>query len=309
MTKVIISTWKPWSNTAISLQERVDQVKVAQAEICLKGSNSKYLYGPDTWGIFKIYPWKGKSNDDLERLCKEQGVKVQLWDFPYLQYPQGSADAVNESIARWNPTDVDLDVEGRYAKNYPYNTGAFLRGLGRVKVRFWLQSYRRPDLHREIRWEKWLKYKDETGKYIIHGLAPQAYPIWSEDWPADFKRMIDEYMKILEPIGRVDMPWLPTLPTFSEHGWTPKVDDLIHGCDYLKERLGDRLVGFNFWRQGFLFKTEFQPILSYINTLYEPEEPIEPIRNDWYTEVDSIAKAAGWNITKLIPPEAHSHEG
>jgi hypothetical protein len=34
MTKVIISTWKPWSNTAISLQERVDQVKVGWRPTC-----------------------------------------------------------------------------------------------------------------------------------------------------------------------------------------------------------------------------------------------------------------------------------
>ncbi len=191
--KTVISTWRPWTNTQVTLQQRVDMALAAQAEICIKGSNSQYLYGVDSWNIFKVFPYKDKSNDDLERLCKANGVKVQLWDFPYLQYPSGSARAVNDSIARWNPADVWLDIEGGYAKKYPGSTGPFLRALGNATVRYWLQSYRRPDLHPEILWSKWLKYKDPAGKYIIHGLGPQAYPIHSTDWEADFKRMVDEY--------------------------------------------------------------------------------------------------------------------
>ena len=306
--RVLLSTWKPWNNVSVSLQDRVDMAKMANAEICIKGSNASYIYGPDTWNIFKVWPYKGKSNDDLERLCKQQNVKVQLWDFPYLQYVAGSANAVNESIARWNPADVWLDVEGSYAKNYPGNTGPFLRSLGNVSVRFWLQSYRRPDLHPEIKWLKWLKYKDPLGKYIIHGLGPQAYPIWSKDWVADFKRMVDEYEKLLAAAGRPDMPWFPTLPTFTERGWTPRVDDMIHGCDYLKERLGERLIGFNFWRQDFLFKPEYAPILHYINTLYEPDlPPPPPARDDWYTDIHGFARASGYPPVNPMPPPAHTH--
>jgi hypothetical protein len=302
MKKVFISTWRPWTNVAVSLQQRVDMAIDANAEICIKGSNSTYIYGPETWNIFKIYPYKGKSNDDLERLCKANGVKVQLWDFPYLQWPQGSANAINESISRWNPTDVDLDVEGNYAKDWGGNTGPFLRGLGVARARFWLQSYRRPDLHREIKWAKWLSYKDPNGQYIIHGLSPQAYPIWSRDWAMDLTRMVQEYEKYLQPIGRLDMPWMPTLPTFTERGWTPDVTDLIHGVDALRDMLGERLVGFNFWRQSFLFKPEFASILSYIKTLYEPG-PVESGRDDWFAQMDNEALNHGWDVGAKLPPE------
>jgi hypothetical protein len=150
--------------------------KTARAEIGIKGSDGTRIYGPNTWNIFKIPPYKGKSNDDLELVCKQPNnrLKVQLWCFPYLQYPQGSANAVNEAIARWNPTDVHLDVEGWWAKRYPSGTGPFLRGLGKNRARFWLQSYRRPDYHPEIQWEKWLSYKDPNSQYIIHGLGPKS---------------------------------------------------------------------------------------------------------------------------------------
>ncbi|MCK4821418.1 hypothetical protein KA005_36975 [bacterium] len=306
--RVLLSTWKPWNNVSVSLQDRVDMAKVANAEICMKGSNASYIYGPNTWNIFKVWPYKGKSNDDLELICKQNNLKVQLWDFPYLQYPTGSANAVNESITRWNPQDVWLDVEGGYAKNYPTGTGPFLRGLGNVSVRFWLQSYRWPYYHPKIKWLKWLKYKDPLGRYIIHGLGPQAYPMWSKDWLADFKRMVDEYEKLLVLAGRPDIPWFPTLPTFSERGWTPSVVDVIAGCDYLKERLGDRLVGLNFWRQGFLFKPEYAPILHYINMLYEPDlPPPPPVRDDWFTDIQGFARASGYPPPNPIPPPAHTH--
>lgn len=301
--RVFIATWRPWTNTLVTLQQRVDQVIGARAEFAIKGSNSTYIYGPETWSIFKAWPYKGKSNDDLERLAKDNGVKVQLWDFPYLQWPQGSADAINESINRWNPTDVWLDVEGSYAKDYPGNTGPFLRGLGVARVNYWLQSYRRPDYHPEIKWSKWLSYKDPEGKYIVHGLGPQAYPIGASDWAKDFGWMLDEYDKLLAPLGRQDMPWMPTLPTFTEQGWTPTVDQMIHGVDFLVAELGERLKGIQFWRQDFLFKAEFKPILDYIGTLFEPEEPEVPVRDDWFVQMDHGARASGWDITADLPAE------
>lgn len=301
--RVLLSTWKQvWTNAALGLQQRVDMAIDARAEICIKGTNATGLYGPETWGIFKIWPYKGKSNDDFERLCKANGVKVQLWDYPYLQWPQGSADAVNESIARWNPADVKLDIEGKHAKYWPGNTGPFLRGLGVARSRFWLQSYRRPDVHPEIKWTKWLSYKDPNGQYIIHGLSPQAYPIWSTDWARDFERMVDEYEKLLQPIGRMDMPWMPTLPTFTERGWTPKLVDMIDGVDYLIDRLGSRLKGFNFWRQEFLFRPEYAAILAYIKTLATPEGP-EPGRDDWYAQMNHGAEQHGWDVDAELPPE------
>jgi hypothetical protein len=301
--KIILSTWKPWTNVSVTLQQRVDMALLTQAEICIKGSNSSYLYGVDSWNMFKVYPYKGKSNDDFERLCKANGVKVQLWDFPYLRYAAGSARAVNDSIARWNPADVWLDIEGSYAKNYPGSTGPFLRSLGVAPVRYWLQSYRRPDLHPEILWLKWLKYKDPAGKYIIHGLGPQAYPIKSTDWVADFKRMVDEYDKLCAAAGRPDMPWFPTLPTFTEWGWTPLLKDIVIGVDYLRVRLGERLIGINFWRQDFLFKPEYAGILAYIGTLYEPDEQPTPERNDWFTNIDAWCLGEGGPVFRPMPPE------
>ena len=278
--KVFISTWQPWAwgNRNISLQDRVDMAKNARAELCMKGTHATGLYGPNTWNMFKLYLWaRGKSNDDLELLAKQNNLPVQLWCFPFLQYPAGSARAINDAIARWNPTDVFLDVELRYAKDYYYNTGAFLRSLGPVNdIRFWLQSYRRPDYHPEIVWNKWLTYKDPNGKRIIHGVAPQAYPMGSQDFVSDFQRMVTKYAKILDIANRRDIPWFPTLPTFSERGWEPTLDAMIGGVDFLKQELGSRLTGLNFWQQDWLLKTENTRMRTYIGTLASDVQPPSP---------------------------------
>lgn len=276
--RVILSNWKQW-DYSYSMQDRADMAKTARAEIAMKGSDGTVIYGPNTWYRFKTPPYKGKSNDNLELVCKQSNnrVKVQLWCFPYLRYHQGSANAINEAIARWNPDDVDLDIEGYWAKDYPEYTGPFLRSLGQVNVRFWLQSYRIPSYHPQIQWEKLLSYKDVNGRYIIHGLAPQAYPIQSHDFVRDYARMVAEYDKLTTKVGRPDMPWFPTMPTFTEKGWTPTVNDMIAGCDFLIKELGERLIGFNFWRQDYLFQPDWKPILTYINTLSSQEPPPPPV--------------------------------
>jgi hypothetical protein len=276
--RVLLSTWKPWTKIGISLQHRVDMAKAVRAELCIKGTNGGSLYGPSTWAIFLVPPYKGKSNDDLELLCKAQDppIPVPMWCYIYLSNPHGSADAINRALDRWNSKDVFFDIEGT-SKNYPQNTGPFLRTLGDSRARYWLQSYRRPDYHPEIQWEKLLTYKDSNGNYIIHGLSPQAYPLQSQDFVADFERMIKVYDELLDKVDRPEMPWFPTLPTFTQSGWTPTAEAMRDGVDYLANTLGDRLKGLNFWRQYFLFTPEYDDMLAYILSIYPEEPEPEPV--------------------------------
>jgi hypothetical protein len=53
------------------------------------------------------------------------------------------------------------------------------------------------------------------------------------------------------------------------------------GCDYLIGELGDKLIGFNFWRQDYLFRPDWQPMLHYINTLATdvPPPPVKVPQN------------------------------
>jgi hypothetical protein len=272
--KVLISTWKPWRVIkGATLAERVLQAQKAHAGLCIKATDGAGLYGPESWGIFKLPQYAGKSNDDLERLAKSQGVGVDLWCYVYLVDPAGEANAIRQAVARWNPSEVFIDAEGDAKKN-ARNLGAFLRSLGRLPARVWLQSYRRPDLHRELGWQKWLSY-EEKGRYIIDGLAPQAYPIGAKSYVDDYTKMFEKNERLLEIVKRPNAPYFLTLPAFEERGWTPQIHQLGIGLLHLSDDLDQRVQGLNFWRQQFLFTPEFAPMFTFIQSMGRASEKQE----------------------------------
>ena len=100
----------------------------------------------------------------------------------------------------------------------------------------------------------------------------------SQDFVSDFTRMVIEYAKVLDRVNRRDIPWFPTLPTFSEHGWEPTLNAMVGGVDFLTNELGSRLIGLNFWQQDWLFKIENAGVRSYIGTLAEDVPPPPPTK-------------------------------
>lgn len=259
----LISTWQPWRLTGgAPLPDRVQQAKDAHARLCIKAVNGTYAYGSEHYAFFKVPPYLGKSNDDLERLAKQAGVGVDIWCYIYLASPEAEARAVRDAVTHYNPQHCFIDVE-HHAKANQANTGSFLRALGRLPCQVWLQSYRRPDFHPEIQWAKWLTYKAD-GRFIIDGISPQAYPIKSQDFYGDFQRMVNACEKYLDIYRDDPLPWFPTLPSFSEWGWTPLASSYDAGIKYLTNRLQSRMKGLNHWRQGFLFQPAFSGILQHI---------------------------------------------
>jgi len=232
------------------------------------------LYGLETAAIFKQPYSHGKDNDSLERMSKAEGVGIDIWCYMTLRDPAREARTIQDAIARWNPKNVFLDVEAD-AKKWKANTGAFLRSLGYQRTcSVWLQSYYRPFYHMEIDWHKWFTYIGDGG-YIITGNSPQAYP-YSDNIIPRYELMIQEYGKILSEAGRPDIPWYPTLPVFSEGGWTATAPVLEKGYNFLEKELGDCFVGSNFYRQDFLLDPKYQDIYSWILTLEATPTPPTP---------------------------------
>ena len=266
MTHIQASTWRPWVSAVWDRHSIADQVALCQKlqadSVSIKGTNGIYVYGAkENFNPVSVY--KNHSNDALEQAAKEVGLEVDMWCWVDMKYPDREAEAIHKAVKRWNTKRVKIDVE-HTAKTNKANTGAFLRALDSLqyvengafrRCEVYLQSYRRPDYHPDILWQKWLTYRADDGQYIISGLAPQAYPIKSHDFPADFKRMIETNMVELQKAGRQDVPWHVTLPTFRESGWNPTVKDLVDGIDYLRAALGKDLVGVDYWRIGQLWES------------------------------------------------------
>ena len=279
----VVSVWKPWSLATwpnnISIKDQVNAaITLGVRAIAIKGTNREWVYGAK-----ENLPWPHNkySNDHIEQEAKAQGLEVDLWCYLSLKYPAVEAEAVRQANARWNPRNIYLDAQG-HAKPYAHNTGAFLRSMGRLyrhdgtPVKVWLQSYRRPSLHPEIDWVKWLSYVGQDKLYLIDGIASQAYYVGTQDSIGDYKRMLADYDKLEMEINRT-LNWFVTLPTYREHGWQPTPESLEAGINFLRDTLEDRLIGLNFFRLGWLMNEQLTDVwsmlLAYDWGLEEEPEP------------------------------------
>jgi len=271
MTKLdlVCSVWKPWSLATwpnfISIENQVKAAVVLGVRaIAIKGTNRDVIYGAKEK---MLPPYNQYSNDHIEQEAKAQGLEVDLWCWVDCKNPEAQAKAIKDAVTRWNPRNVKLDVEGGVAKKYAYNTGAFLRSLRRLHrhdgtpVKVWLQSYRRPDLHLEISWHRWLTYVGQDGQYLLEGIAPQAYYVGTQDSIGDYTRMLVAYDKLESEIHRT-LEWHVTLPTYRENGWQPTADSLEAGISFLRNELGDRLKGVDFFRLGWLMNDRLSDVMT-----------------------------------------------
>lgn len=253
-------------------------------ELCLRTPVYGTPYGDHTLPYYQGMNLNANTdNVAIEKAAKAAGLKVSLWPVILLYNWAGEAQAIKNEVIRYNPDRVFLDAEGNI-KNHIANLGAFLNSQGKLKCPTHLQSYRRADLHPEMQWSKWYSYKDQTtGEYIINGVAPQMYPIGKvtvAGWLDDFKKSVDSHEAILSTLGRVPA-WFPTLPTFisgsfeGDVGWVAPVDCLLAGIEYLKNRLGDRLVGINFWAlDRHLANPALKALFDAVASI--PSEPADP---------------------------------
>ena len=133
----------------------------------------------------------------------------------------------------------------------------------------------------KLDWRKFLTYKSQDGIYIVDGIAAQAYYCGTQDSVADYSRMLTVHRVLERNIGRRDLPWHVTLPTYKEFGWYPTPESLEAGIDFLRGALGDRLVGVDFWRLGWLFEVLGRPVAEMLMAYNwgdddpDPEIPFE----------------------------------
>jgi hypothetical protein len=255
MKKTVSLCW-PWnfSGSRWSFDRTIEElVALMPDSVALRAFDGPFEYG----GLLQTrIPWKGKTYRDLEVALKAlpHRIEVDLWGPIYTRLWEAEARLQkNVILPYYNPEHEFVDVEGETAAKYlPTGLGPFLRSMGRPKrTKLWLQSYRRADAHQDMLFAKWLSYKDQaTGEYVIHGLSPQLYPMgWKTPQQYQDQTELDvaSYEKIAARVGRPDIRWFPTLPTFIDQGWTASVAGVQRQVEWLLANLGDRMDGINFW--------------------------------------------------------------
>ena len=293
--KTVSLTW-PWEWKTPELI--IDEVaKLGLDSVCIRAFNGGAEWGNNAYAKLRF---GGKTNHDVEKAAKARGMTTPVWGPIYLRWWLQEIRTILAVIAYYNPPAVFIDFEGKYAQKNIGNLGAFLRGLGRVSKPLYLQSYRRPSLHPWVQWHKWFSYRDlTTGEYIIDGVGAQLYPIGvggkpdpdsnPDGWRESTKRDVEDYLKMLRSVGRENIKWFPTLPTFPGAGyegldwtWKPQAEELQAQSELLHELLGDRIQpGVNFWdlsgltiRKGGLGVA----VQDWVSNLVwgKPEPPVEP---------------------------------
>lgn len=254
MIKTLSLAW-PWDIKYYPDMIIDHALQLGATELCLRTPVYGTPYGDHTLPYYQgMNLNENTDNMAIEKATEAVGLKVSIWPVILLYSWAKEAQAIKDEVNRYNPDRVFLDAEGNI-KLYIANLTAYLNSQGKLKCPTYLQSYRRADLHPEMNWSKWYSHKNAAGEYVINGVSPQMYPIGKTTvagWLDDFKKSVDSHEAILSSLGRAPA-WFPTLPTFisgsfeGDIGWVAPPDCLLAGIQYLKDRLGDRLIGLNFW--------------------------------------------------------------
>jgi hypothetical protein len=253
--KTVSLTWPwNWTGSRWSFERTIEEVVALMPDsVAIRAFDGPFEYG----GLLQTrIPWKGKTYRDLEVALKAlpHRIEVDVWGPIYTRLWEAEVRLQkNVILPYYNPEHEFVDIEGETAAKYlPTGLGPFLRGMGRPKrTKFWLQSYRRADAHKDMLFAKWLSYKDQaTGEYVIYGLSPQLYPMgWNT--PAQYEEQtaldVASHEAIARAVGRPDIPWFPTLPAYIEKGWKASAAGVRRQVEWLLANLGSRIEGINFW--------------------------------------------------------------
>lgn len=166
-----------------------------------------------------------------------QNIAVWGWQYVYGNFPDQEAEIAVKRALELGVDGFTVNAEKEYRD--PAKAGAASRymtilrnHLGSMPIA--LSSYRYPHIHHRFPWTSFLERCDYNMPQIYwmqtHGMAGQQ-----------LQRSVNEFKNI-----RPWRPIIPTGPTFKEHGWVPRLED-VHEFMRVAEKLKIPAVNFWFW--------------------------------------------------------------
>jgi hypothetical protein len=295
MLNIVSTTW-PWTpSVGMTPTDVVRHLVLLHAdEVCIR-TPVYYL------------PYNPPFHSEVVTRCLDEDIDVSLWPVVSLYNPELQADRIAEETEKWKPKRLFLDAERHWVLDYIANLPRFLNRLASHKLPcpIGLGSYRRASMHTGMNWQVWLKHQTETG-YTIAFLAHQLYPLgWvtPAQWLDQFKRDVDSHEAEIARAGRPGMEWLPWMPSFIGGGfeglpepWVPSAVSMQAAVEYLVERLGTRLLGYNWWSlDKSLVDPRLGPVYNLVRSLNVEPPPLSDSQR-----VDILWREAathGWNLT------------
>lgn len=164
-----------------------------------------------------------------------QNIAVWGWQYVYGNYPQQEAEIAVKRALELGVDGFTVNAEKEYRDQRKAAAASrymsILRNhLGSMPIA--LSSYRYPMVHHQFPWTSFLERCDYNMPQVYwmqtHGMAAQQ-----------LKRCVNEFKNI-----RPYRPIVPTGPTFKEHGWVPRLEDLQEFMDTAKQM---NIPAVNFW--------------------------------------------------------------
>ena len=241
MLKVVSTCW-PFDHNKLSVEQTVAHLVVLGAdEVCIR---TPLFYAP----------YRPEWHSALVAALPDE-MNLSLWPIVSLYNPEKCADAIADDVERYNPTAIYLDAERHWVQDYIANLPRFLKRLtehkvsGRIRCPIGLGSYRRANYHIGMHWQVWLNFyigNVPAIDFLCHQLYPEGWTT-EQGWRTQMRLDVASHQVELVKAKRPDMVWIPWMPAYTEHGWTPWANCVAAGVDELKKLLGERLIGLNWW--------------------------------------------------------------
>jgi hypothetical protein len=170
----------------------------------------------------------------LTQALHSQGIQVWGWHYVYGNNPQGEANIAIQRIQQLGVDGYVIDAEAEYKE--PGKAAAAKAFMSRLRAALpnlpiALSSYRYPSYHPQLPWKEFL----DGCTYNM----PQVYWMQAHNAGEQLRRTVLEFQSLT--------PYRPIIPTgaaFIEHGWQPKVGEVL---DFLQTAQSLNLSAANFW--------------------------------------------------------------
>lgn len=247
----------------------------------------------------EIKAQQGCSNFNAKRIgeyvqaFEDQGIEVWLWGYLVGADWKGVTQAKMEALKtvelcmELSPAGWIIDAEAEYKrKGMADNAMIYMTHLRTAMpaMSVGLCSYRFPTVHPELPWRAFL-----GGSIGVDFHMPQVYWAEAHNPAQQLVRSCNE-LKLLR-----DIPIIPVGAAYTEHGWTPTVQEQTEFFEQAK-RLNLPAVSWWEWYFATIRRPEFWPHLAAMEWSHVEPPPPPPTTEQLVARLVEQARLRGWEV-------------
>lgn len=235
-----------------------------------------------------VRPYSPQRIGEYVQAFEDQGIEVWLWGYLTGNDPKREADLTVELCMGLSPAGWIIDAEAEYKRKGMADRA--MTYMTRVRTRMpalsiGLCSYRFPSVHPELPWRAFL-----GGSVGCDFHMPQVYWEKATNPGGQLVRSCNE-LKALR-----DLPIIPVGAAYTEHGWTPTIQEQTEFFEQAK-RLNLPAVSWWEWYFATVRRPHFWPHLAAMEWSHHIEPPPPPPTTEQLVaRLVEQARLHGWEV-------------